>query len=666
MLKLIGAELISDEVLAITELVKNAHDADASSVTVEFREITRSEGSIVIKDDGHGMNLDVLLNHWMVPAGTSKSRPEARMSKRGRRVLGEKGVGRFAADKLARTLEVISRRAGDPHEVRALFDWDEFDSDTSMLADVRNLWEVRPASEINSQGTVLRMRGLRTVWNERMFRRMCTRLSRLRSPFAERDDFTVRIESDEFPQYSGELRSDILERAPYRIDAVFDGRQTVDINVNGSSSVEHLWNGHGDLRCGPVRVRLFAFDLDTDAMARIGPRMEVRAWLREWSGVSVYRDGFRVSPYGEPHDDWLRLDQRRVNNPVVRLSNNQVMGFVEITRDANPDLADQTNREGLLKSRAFEDLRRLIHFVLQILESERQSTRHPLASAGQTQVARRENSMVPAELEKLARSGTPEIADVLRRIAAKHRETTSREESRHRKLIEGYSELAAVGQAATGFARTARPILDRISEQLREVVRQGDRRIARRGKEIEAALRSLVERVSMLSSIEAGNRHRRRAVDIPAELEAFRELERPLLEPREVEMEIMAPRKGVLRVDMRPENLHRILHLLLINSLEWLHTVRKPRIRVAASGVGDACEIVFSDNGPGISAALAEKVFEPTFSGREGGHGMGLTIARNLVGLHGGSIEVVTDRRHRGANIRILFPRKRSRATMHR
>ncbi len=74
--------------------------------------------------------------------------------------------------------------------------------------------------------------------------------------------------------------------------------------------------------------------------------------------MSVYRDGFRVWPYGEPHDDWLRLDQRRVNNPVTRLSNNQVVGFVEIMRDGNPELADQTNREGILQSRALEDLRR--------------------------------------------------------------------------------------------------------------------------------------------------------------------------------------------------------------------------------------------------------------------------------------------------------------------
>jgi hypothetical protein len=77
------------------------------------------------------------------------------------------------------------------------------------------------------------MTGLRAAWNERMFRRLCTRLARLRSPFTQLDSFAIRMDSDEFPQYSGELRSDILERAPYRIDAVFDGKQTIEIVAEG-------------------------------------------------------------------------------------------------------------------------------------------------------------------------------------------------------------------------------------------------------------------------------------------------------------------------------------------------------------------------------------------------------------------------------------------------
>src|SRR5580658_1602717 len=172
LLKLIGAELISDDILAITELVKNAHDADASTVVIEFRGVTGSGGTIAVRDDGHGMDLDVLLHHWMEPAGTTKAGKNGRLTHRGRRVLGEKGVGRFAADKLAQHLELISRRAGERTELSAVFDWDEFDTDTRMLSDVKNRWDTKTPTEIAKSGTVLRLSGLRTVWNERMFRRL--------------------------------------------------------------------------------------------------------------------------------------------------------------------------------------------------------------------------------------------------------------------------------------------------------------------------------------------------------------------------------------------------------------------------------------------------------------------------------------------------------------
>src|SRR5262245_49780057 len=149
-------------------------------------------------------------------------------------MLGEKGVGRFAADKLGSHLELISKRKGMPDEVVASFDWDEFDNDHRLMADVPNRWELRSASVSQAHGTTLRITRPRTLWTERMFRRLSTRLSRLRSPFGSSDNFTIRIESDEFPEYSGELRAEILDRAPYRIEAQFDGKQTVDLKVNGT------------------------------------------------------------------------------------------------------------------------------------------------------------------------------------------------------------------------------------------------------------------------------------------------------------------------------------------------------------------------------------------------------------------------------------------------
>jgi signal transduction histidine kinase len=669
-MKLLGDELISDDVVAVTELVKNSHDADASTVTIAFRGVTGDGGEIVVKDDGCGMDKSTLLNRWMEPANSWKAGKERR-TRRGRRVLGEKGVGRFATDKLAAQLELISRKSRKSPEIMATFDWDRFADDEKMLSEIKCHWMMRPAIELPGQGTVLRMSGLRSRWTERMFRRLSTRLTRLISPFDELDDFRIVIESDEFPHYSGELRADFLNRAPHHIDASFDGNHTIQANLNGSRSTEHLWNGAGELSCGPVRLKIYAFDLETEAIARIGPRMEVRAWLKEWTGASIYRDGFRVWPYGEPHDDWLRLDQRRVNNPVVRLSNNQVVGFIRISSDDNPDLRDQTNREGLIHNKAFDDLRRLVYFVLQILEAERQKLRHPTSRVSLNSSRSDDpRDSLPSLLEKLVKETTPDNSEELKRIVRDAEEAYAREASDVQKFIQGYSGLAALGQAAIGVESNVRPLVDEIRSGFAalksEVNGRGSRRLTSQIRALETNLDAIESRLAIIAAMETGGTHRRRrAIDVPTELLKAKQLLAPVLDQRGIDIRIEAPRKGVLRVEMRPEELQRILHILAMNSVDWLHRVKEPRIKVQAKSKNDRCEIIFSDNGPGISHDLVAQVFEPLFSTKEGGRGMGLTIARNVLGLYGGSIDVLNDARRRGANIRVSLPKKRSRSTVH-
>jgi C4-dicarboxylate-specific signal transduction histidine kinase len=116
---------------------------------------------------------------------------------------------------------------------------------------------------------------------------------------------------------------------------------------------------------------------------------------------------------------------------------------------------------------------------------------------------------------------------------------------------------------------------------------------------------------------------------------------------------------------MNPHAFRRVLHILLSNSFDWLLRTDDARVAVHARAAADRCEVTFSDNGPGISREVATRVFEPMFTTKEGGRGMGLTLARALVQQSGGKMDVVVDGRRRGAHVRVLLPRKRSRATIH-
>ncbi|MBI4864501.1 MAG: HAMP domain-containing histidine kinase [Candidatus Riflebacteria bacterium] len=272
------------------------------------------------------------------------------------------------------------------------------------------------------------------------------------------------------------------------------------------------------------------------------------------------------------------------------------------------------------------------------------------------------------ELERLAKNGSSEMKAELQRLLEKVKRSQDAEDLARRRLLDGYSDLAALGQAAIGTQATIDPLISAASgqcEELRSLLNgSGTREIRDSIDTMQELLRVASRRLSMLALMETGISRRRRNIDVPEELERVRDVLTPILESAGVEMLLDVRAHGVLRVEMRPETFARLLHILAMNSIEWLKGMPERWIRVKAGAEAESCNLLFCDSGPGISRDLAERVFEPTFSTKENGRGMGLTIARHIVMMHGGTIEVDTDQRRRGANIRIVLPRKKSRATI--
>jgi HSP90 family molecular chaperone len=148
-LKTLGEELISSETVALIELVKNAYDADAENVLISFSDsLEKGEGSIHVVDDGHGMDMDTIITSWMVIATSSKK--DYKKSQNGRRrVLGEKGIGRFATARIADELELFTRTSSQSfNESYAVFDWTQFDDDEKFLSDILFLAEEQVATVV--------------------------------------------------------------------------------------------------------------------------------------------------------------------------------------------------------------------------------------------------------------------------------------------------------------------------------------------------------------------------------------------------------------------------------------------------------------------------------------------------------------------------------------
>ena len=359
LIRLIGKELISDEPVALVELVKNSYDADAENVEISFaRSDTDGPVRIVVTDDGHGMDLKTVLGDWLEPGTSSKKR--SRRSPGGRVLQGEKGIGRFAAARLGDSLLLETKRTGTSELVTVLLEWGTFDDD-SYLDAIQVEYEVNDCPD-DPDGTRLTIEGAPSRnWNEEAFQQLQSRLSRLVSPFKEIRDFNIRLDVDWADEFSHRVDPpQLIVRPMYRLKGVISASRsfngTLEIDSDVSNIARKLGLPNKALECGPFEVDIRVWDRDVASLKPISRQEhisvpEVRKLLNQYCGVSIYRDGFRVHPYGETGHDWLSLDLRSRQNPARNIANNQLIAAIKISRRQNAGLRDRSTREGIVKKR---------------------------------------------------------------------------------------------------------------------------------------------------------------------------------------------------------------------------------------------------------------------------------------------------------------------------
>jgi signal transduction histidine kinase len=701
-LRTIGDELISNETVALIELVKNAYDADASGILISFHEPLKiGAGFVEVIDDGHGMALGVIQGAWLEPATPNRKR--ARLSESGnRQVLGEKGIGRFAASRLANTLELVTRRERAPQEVRVALDWTAFDNDDLYLDELPIEWEERKPQEIRHgaamdrlyqaikrdparypHGTLLRMRGYRAAWSEEQFAALRKGLARLVSPFAGDafiDSFRIVLDLPlAFAHLNGLVQPPELLRSPH---------YSVTGSVNADGSYELTFGGKllrkkketGALKlpnerqptCGPFSVDLKAWDRDTDSLRQLHLKehtsiRDIRRDLDDAAGISIYRDHFRVLPYGEPKNDWLRLDLRRVQNPTLRLSNNQLMGYVQVSSERNPALRDQSNREGLVENPAVQDLRDLIVEILALLETRRYDVRHPKTTSEPT--TPREGLFSGFDLPALAayvKEHRPSDAGLLKVIRSEQQVLAHRVQE-VQNVLARYQSLATLGTLIDTVLHDGRAPVAGIKNEA-EIGEVEARRLAARVNGAASNIATRFGRIKGQSDVLAttfrkiepfAGRKRGRPTTITIEgavSDAFAVLQ---TEIDQVGVAVTFPKtKTAVTVD--PAELQQIILNLLQNSLYWLRQVPKSRREIDVRvGRSDGVEILFSDSGPGVPSNVRDRIFEPYFSTKPNGVGLGLSIAGEIIrDYYDGTFELLDDGPLPGATFRVVL-RKR-------
>lgn len=672
-IRAIGEDLISNEFIAITELVKNAYDADAHLVQIEFEPpIESGAGALVVADDGHGMTLEALKTAWLEPATPTKLR--APRSPNGRRVTGEKGLGRFAAARLADTLILESIAAGT--RVVARVGWRAFQQEDSYLDQIRFKWEEYPSAPDDRPGTRLRLVTLHDDWSEASFRRLRAELARLVAPQRGDDTFTISLAlPSAFSHLTGQITPPaILSRPHYSLSGSMSAEGHVvgtGTSEDGEFSLDRVIavSGGATPRCGAFAFEISVWNRDAENLATLAVSLgstqrDLRRDLDEACGVSIYRDGFRVLPYGGADNDWLRLDLRRVQNPTMRLSNNQVVGALYIGADANPALRDQTNREGLVESHAFSDLRDCVRAVLTEIESVRYRSRRrrpkrdarpPLFAAlaiEPIRVAFRQRYPADADFLSYLDERTAEVdaaVGEVQEVLARYRRLATLGQLVDVVLHDGRTPVAAIANECD----LARRDLQRASslEPLRQILVA---KLDTIGTQTEV-LSSLLRRIAPFGGRKRGRPAPRALEEMVAD--AFAIYRRRL---EELAVTVTLPQGSTL-VTADPAEIQQILANLLDNAVYWLEKVPKGTRAIAVQvrrTAGGTVEILFSDSGPGVPEEVRQHIFEPYFSTKPDGIGLGLTIAGETAAEYEGTLELVAPGPLPGANFRVLLRRR--------
>lgn len=678
-----------------------AHYGTPTAVNDAIESLTRAYAEanrIFVKDVGDGMSEGQLTDNYLT-VGTPDRLNEKRaiatkaigtgsrlqFIKTSERIpLGEKGIGRFAAMRLGHLVRVRTKNYGERTWNRLAMDWRPAFADptldaTDPLLDFRPVPVAAKAAERLEKGTTIYIRDLQSDWSlEKVSRIVSNDLAKLADPFASfRANKFLKV------TYQGEvvkvppLDREPLEAADAVIEAKFrydlEDEPALSINVNykkhGREKTEKLVGDHlrACVREEPSAKKLKKpkLLLDAEVVARalrhLGPfelkfywfnrgrlqrderelwDVSIKSFLNQWGGgFLVYRDGFRVYPYGERSDDWLDLDRKALASGAFKLNRAQIVGYLRLSSIANPLLQDQTNREGFRDSVDKEALRRLLRYVVvgstrQFLEEVERKVQPPIQEVVE-EVEERIATSKGVAMSSLRKIETNVPAERLNIETIRHHlEEVSEAWARAKlriahldKEIDRYIHLAGVGLMLEFIAHE----LTRVTQDTLKAVASGKMPAAA----VEAQLKTLEKRVRILDELSIPGRQIRKPESVRDLVEMLVEFHDAKAVRHNIEVQIVpATDKREWTERLEKGQFLQIVDNLLSNSFYWLvnrlDSSKKGVIRIDLDRVGR--EVRVTDNGPGISPDRKERVFDQfdtTKPPREG-RGLGLFIARKL------------------------------------
>ena len=669
----IGRDLIQDNYAAVIELVKNAYDADSPHVDIEFSASPDHSGyTIIIADHGHGMSRDDVANKWLVPS--TQDKVERHKSPAGRTLQGSKGVGRYAASILGTDLQLETvTEAGEKTTVYV--EWRNFET-AQYLDDVEVSVETAAVSE--PSGTRLTIKGddeQFAEWNKERFEKLRFELKKLTSPLCNIlgaedgvDKFHIRLTIAGFPG-----AADVKETIePYPLLELFDYRISGTIGADGKGILTYSsqkarsipdekvpFDLEQPTGCGELDIDIRAYDREKEAIAALSKRgleeasespfgkLTARQLLNYYNGIGVYRNGFRIRPLGDAGFDWLELNKRRINMPTRCISSNQAIGYVQIQSEDASGLIEKSARDGFKENAAFSQLKTVIKKVIAELEWRRFEYRRkeglsrPSAKIEQNLTGISSGQELKESVQMLLAKGAVDQTTVDEIIGLIEQDAAHKN-----RVAEDIRQTVAVYQSQVTLGKIVNVILHESGQPLncfkndvpnllywcKLFLETGGaeefEQIMSIAERIEESREALVNLLNRLNPLAAKKRSAKKPLELKKAIQRTLDIFKADVAKHNVSTVISGSEEFTFLC--WNQDIYAIFTNLIDNSMYWMCEKERPHREITIELVTDGdtlCYIDYRDTGPGINPEHSELIFEPEFSTKPDGMGLGLSIA---------------------------------------
>jgi len=702
----IGRDLIKDNQAAIIELVKNAYDADATNVDIYFEVSENNENiKIIIKDNGHGMTRDTVINKWLVPSTDDKLRRIS--SPNGRIMQGRKGVGRYAASILGQDI-LLKTIDTDGNQTEIYLEWTDFEKAT-YLDDVDILVATSQTNEFSGTEIIINGgkdevkawtfkndKGKKNKYSENIDI-LITQLQKLVSPIKKiesKDNFiiTTHIHGiNGFYNSTEEIKTlPINDFYDYRLEGKTINKNTIKLTfsnqkVNNIPSETFTINTKNILDNGNIEFDIRVYDRDPQDIENLIKRglkhvdgsyfghNETRILLNELNGISIYRNNFRIRPYGEPGYDWLLLDKRRVDNPTMCIGSNQVIGYIYIESEEKSHLEEKSARDGLKENDYYLSFKSIIIDALKELETRRYNYRRQTNNKTDKEKIYESISSL-ADFEDVKKELKKHLSDI--KINQEEQDkiisVIEKEEVKKSKIIDDINKKIAVyqGQATLGkiinvVLHEGRKPLNFFKNEITNAIFWLDELKKKQTEEIlneiikildkfEMNSKTLTDLFSRIDPLAAGKRGSKKEFYLKNVIEKSFSVYNEDLITKHIKYEISC--EPNIKIYGWEADFYIILTNLIDNSIYWLCEKDDPikRINVNVYNYETGYALDFIDNGPGINADFIESevIFEPEFSLKTNGTGLGLALAGEASARNNYKLEAIEN--NDGAYLRLI------------